>query len=65
MGFGDITAASQFARLMVTAQMVLDLLVLGLVVHVFVGAVQFARQQSGRQAATAQEQIQQQGDDTH
>lgn len=65
VGFGDISAASQFARLVVTAQMVLDLLVLGLVVQVFVGAVQFARQQSGRQAGTAQEQIQQRGDDTH
>jgi voltage-gated potassium channel len=45
VGFGDITAVSQAARLVVTAQILLDLLVLGLVVRVFVGAVQLARQQ--------------------
>ena len=47
VGFGDITAASQLARLVVTAQMLLDLLILGLAVRVFVGAVQLARQQPG------------------
>ena len=47
VGFGDITAVTQFARLVVTAQMMLDLLVLGLGVRVFVGAVQFARRQAG------------------
>jgi voltage-gated potassium channel len=46
VGFGDITAASQSARLVVTVQMLLDLLALGLVVRAFVGAVQLARQQS-------------------
>ena len=46
VGFGDITAVSQSARLVVTAQILLDLLVLGLVVRVFVGAVQLARQQA-------------------
>lgn len=46
VGFGDITAVSQSARLVVTTQMMLDLLVLGLGVHVFVGAVQFARRQA-------------------
>jgi voltage-gated potassium channel len=46
VGYGDITAASQSARLVVTAQMLLDLLALGLVVRVFVGAVQLARQQT-------------------
>jgi voltage-gated potassium channel len=46
VGFGDITAASQSARLVVTAQMILDLLVLGLGIRVFVGAVQLARQQT-------------------
>jgi voltage-gated potassium channel len=48
VGFGDITAASQSARLVVTAQMLLDLLALGLVVRAFVGAVQLARQQGGQ-----------------
>jgi hypothetical protein len=46
VGFGDITAASQSARLVVTAQMLLDLLALGLVVRAFVGAVKLARQQA-------------------
>jgi voltage-gated potassium channel len=45
VGFGDITAASQSARLTVIAQMLLDLLALGLVVRAFVSAVQSARQQ--------------------
>jgi voltage-gated potassium channel len=63
VGFGDITAASQFARLVVTVQMLLDLLVLGLVVRVFVGAVQLARQQPAREVGTASRQIPQQGDD--
>ena len=44
VGFGDITAASQAARLVVTAQMILDLLALGLGIRVFIGAVQLARQ---------------------
>jgi len=46
VGFGDIVAVSQSARLVVIAQMLLDLLALGLVVRAFVGAVQFARQQA-------------------
>ena len=44
VGFGDITPASQAARLMVTAQMILDLIVLGLGVRVFLGAVERGRQ---------------------
>jgi ion channel len=40
VGFGDITATSQPARLLVSAQMILDLFVLGLGIRVFVGAVQ-------------------------
>jgi voltage-gated potassium channel len=43
VGFGDITAVSQSARLLVTVQMILDLLALGLGIKVFVGAVQLAR----------------------
>jgi voltage-gated potassium channel len=46
VGFGDITPLSQGARLVVTAQMMLDLLVLGLGIRVFVGAVQLGRQQA-------------------
>jgi voltage-gated potassium channel len=43
VGFGDITATSQAARLLVSAQMVLDLLVIGLGIRVFVGAVERGR----------------------
>ena len=46
VGFGDISAVSQSARLVVTAQMLLDLLALGLVIRAFVGAVHFARPQA-------------------
>lgn len=47
VGFGDILATSQIARRLVTAQMILDLLVLGLGIRAFVGAVQRRRQQQG------------------
>ena len=43
VGFGDITARVESARLVVTAQMVPDLVVLGLGVRVVVGAVQRSR----------------------
>jgi len=39
VGFGDITAKSETARLVVTMQMVLDLLLLGVVVRLFFNAV--------------------------
>ncbi len=51
VGFGDITATSQTARVFVMAQMILDLIVLGLVVRVFLGAVQLGRQQQAQQKA--------------
>lgn len=43
VGFGDIAAASQDARLMVTIQVVLDLLILGLGLRVFIGVTRIAR----------------------
>ncbi len=46
VGYGDITAVSQSARIVVTVQMLLDLLAVGLGIRVFVGAVQVARQQA-------------------
>jgi hypothetical protein len=46
VGFGDITAVSESARLVVTAQMILDLLILGLGIRVFIGAVQRGRQRA-------------------
>ena len=42
VGFGDIVASSQFARAVVIVQEALDLLVVGLVIRVFVAAVQEA-----------------------
>ena len=44
VGFGDITAKTQAARLVVTGQMITDLVVLGLTIKVIVGAVNRARQ---------------------
>ena len=43
VGFGDIVATSQSARLMVTVQMILDLILIGAVVRAFVGAARLAR----------------------
>jgi voltage-gated potassium channel len=43
VGFGDIVATSQDAKLLVTFQVILDLLVLGLGIRVFIGTVQMAR----------------------
>ena len=52
VGFGDITATSQAARLIVTGQMILDLIVLGLGIRVFLGAVQRGRQHDPAQQET-------------
>jgi hypothetical protein len=51
VGFGDITAVSEAARLVVTAQMILDLLVLGLGIRVFVGAVHLGVQRAHQDTA--------------
>ncbi|MGY4857289.1 potassium channel family protein [Cryobacterium sp. AP23] len=53
VGFGDISPASQDARLVVMIQMILNLLVLGAGIKVFVGAVQRRRrdQQAGANVA--------------
>ena len=53
VGFGDITATSQSARVLVTVQMILDLIVLGAVIRVFAGAVQLARGNPPQQGATS------------
>jgi voltage-gated potassium channel len=47
VGFGDITATSQSARVFVMVQMVLDLVILGLGVQVFRGAIAVGRKRSG------------------
>ena len=44
VGFGDITAKTEAARLVVTGQMILDLIVLGVGAKVIVGAITRRRQ---------------------
>ncbi|MTD55213.1 potassium channel family protein [Amycolatopsis pithecellobii] len=44
VGFGDITAKTEAARLVVTGQMLADLVIFGLVIKVVVGAVKRGRQ---------------------
>jgi voltage-gated potassium channel len=44
VGFGDITAKTDTARLVVTAQMLLDLILLGFGARVILGAVNLGRQ---------------------
>ena len=44
VGFGDITATTQAARLVVTAQMIIDLIIIGLGARVILGAVTRGRQ---------------------
>jgi hypothetical protein len=51
VGFGDITAKTQTARLVVTGQMLADLIVLGLALRVIVGAVRRGRQRRGMPGA--------------
>lgn len=52
VGFGDITAKTEGARLVVTAQMIADLAVIGLGLRVIVGAVTRSRQQRPEEAGT-------------
>jgi hypothetical protein len=47
VGFGDITAKTETARLVVTGQMLADLIVLGLALRVVLGAVRRGRQRRG------------------
>lgn len=53
VGFGDIVATSHTARSLVTVQMVLDLILLGAVVRVFVEAVRMARRSPSTPSAQA------------
>ena len=48
VGFGDITPKTELARLLVTGQMVADVIILGLAVKVIVGAVKSRRPGTGR-----------------
>ncbi len=51
VGFGDITAKSEAARLVVTLQMWLNLVFLGLVVRLVVNAVKFNQQRRAVEAS--------------
>jgi Ion channel len=44
VGFGDITAKTQAARLVVTGQMIANLVILGLAIKIITGAVSRRRQ---------------------
>ena len=48
VGFGDITAKTEGARLLVTCQMLIDLVILGIGARVIVGAVQRAHREQPR-----------------
>ena len=53
VGFGDITAKSEGARLLVTGQIVLDLILIGIGAKVILGAVTRGRQRQPRNAQAA------------
>ena len=44
VGFGDISAKAQAARVVVTCQMILDLVIVGLVLRLLVNAIKIGRQ---------------------
>jgi hypothetical protein len=50
VGFGDITAKTEAARLVVTGQMITDLVIIGLGVRVIVGAVRRGQQRRPQNA---------------
>jgi voltage-gated potassium channel len=52
VGFGDITAKTEAARLVVTGQMITDLIILGLGARVIVGAVTRGRQRQPQDTGT-------------
>jgi GNAT superfamily N-acetyltransferase len=50
VGFGDITARTEPARVLVTIQMIMDLVIIGIAIQAIIGAARHSRQQrSGRQ----------------
>jgi hypothetical protein len=54
VGFGDITAQTETARLLVTGQMITDLIILGIGARVILGAVQRGRRQQPSDSGTTQ-----------
>jgi hypothetical protein len=53
VGFGDITATASVSRLVVTGQMIMDLIILGLGARVILGAVSRGRQRQGPEPGAA------------
>jgi len=54
VGFGDITAKTETARLLVTGQMIVDLIILGIGARVILGAIQRGRQRQPHDTRTTQ-----------
>ncbi len=54
VGFGDISPVTQSARLVVTGQILLDLLFLGIGLRIVAGAVNVARQRQAREENSGQ-----------
>jgi len=54
VGFGDISAQTATARLLVTGQMMTDLIILGVGARVILGAVRLSRQRQPRGTGTIQ-----------
>ncbi len=52
VGFGDIAAVTEVARIVVTIQMIIDLIAIGLVAKVVLGAVQVAVRRQGGEPET-------------
>ena len=50
VGFGDITAKTEAARLIVTGQMIIDLIIIGIGARIILGAVQQSRQRRPERA---------------
>jgi len=54
VGFGDIHAKTEAARLVVTGQMIIDLIILGIGVKVIAGAITRGRQRRGQHTGATQ-----------
>ena len=52
VGFGDVTAKTELARLVVTGQMIADLIIFGVALKVITGAVRHGRQRRADQGST-------------
>ena len=50
VGFGDVSAQGETTRLVVTSQMILDLIILGVGIRIILGAAKRSRERSANQA---------------